>query len=170
MYRCCKSKHGVRFQSTNDARGLHFPKSQTATVQRDRSAALVSLVSGKRKGRTYPLTQHPARELRKRHAPATSSAEPMRASGTPATTRSPAAASVAAIILDWKGPQARVLLVIPLGPSWAANTRESWCSAALDAESAQRVSLAIKEHNQGRLTNRHKSRGGELGFRRRSRC
>lgn len=73
----------------------------------------------------YPFTYAPALDERKMQAPATSSGLPMRPRGTPPTMESRAAASVAAIILDSKGPQARVLLVIPRRPSWDAKTRLS---------------------------------------------
>lgn len=78
-------------------------------------------------------TAHPARLARNKHAPAASCGDPMRPRGLASTIASPKFLNVAAIILLGKGPQAKVLLVIPRGPSSTAKVRERWCRPALEA-------------------------------------
>ncbi len=66
-------------------------------------------------------------------APAMSSGRPMRFSGALAAICSPKASSVAAIILDSKGPGAMAFTVIS-GASRLARWRVNWCTAAFEAE------------------------------------
>lgn len=74
------------------------------------------------KRRTYPVVYAPARLERNKHAPATSSGSPTRPSGKLATIESRFFSSVAAIILDGKGPQASVLTVMFSRPRREART------------------------------------------------
>lgn len=95
----------------------------------------------------------PARPDKNKQTPATSSGVPMRPNGTPLRIESLFFSSVSFIILDWKGPHASVLTVMPSGPNREARTRERlgsvstrekrrydeatyWCSAALEDEYA----------------------------------
>src|SRR5918995_3831234 len=82
---------------------------------------------------TVPVRYEPARDARKMAVPAMSSGRPMRFIGIAAAMASPAAASVAAIIFDSKGPGA-MALTVTVGARRRARRRVSWCTAALEAE------------------------------------
>ena len=65
-------------------------------------------------------------------APAMSSGRPIRFNGALDAICSPKASSVAAIILDSKGPGA-IAFTVTSGARRLARCRVSWCTAAFDA-------------------------------------